>query len=94
VLPAMAFDEVGQRLLFGGQRLHSVRIHTILVCGLVNEICQKSKADRWTSVAWSLALNCLVPASQTLLFLDPRPLVEQLGVEFFSGNCPRAPAFT
>jgi len=30
-----------------------------------------------------VALNCLVPASQTLLFLDPRPLVERLGEEFF-----------
>jgi hypothetical protein len=30
-----------------------------------------------------LALNCLVPASQTLLFPDPRPLVERLGEEFF-----------
>jgi hypothetical protein len=30
-----------------------------------------------------LALNCLVPALQTLLFLDPRPLVERLGLEFF-----------
>ena len=34
-------------------------------------------------MAWLLALNCLVPASQTLLFLDPRPLVERLGEEFF-----------
>lgn len=34
-------------------------------------------------MAWSLALNCLVPASQTLLFLDPRPLVERLGEDFF-----------
>jgi len=34
-------------------------------------------------LAGSLALNCLVPASQTLLFLDPRPLVERLGEAFF-----------
>jgi len=34
-------------------------------------------------LAGSLALNYLVPASQTLLFLDPRPLVERLGEEFF-----------
>ena len=31
----------------------------------------------------ALALNCIVPASQTLLFPDPRPLVERLGQEFF-----------
>ena len=31
----------------------------------------------------SLALHCPVPASQTLLFPDPRPLVERLGPEFF-----------
>lgn len=31
----------------------------------------------------SLALNCLVPASQTLLIPDPRPLVERLGPDFF-----------
>ena len=31
----------------------------------------------------ALALNCLVPASQTLLFPDPRPLVERLGHNFF-----------
>lgn len=30
-----------------------------------------------------LAVNCLVPASQTLLFPDPRPLVERLGEAFF-----------
>ena len=30
-----------------------------------------------------LALNCIVPASQTLLFPDPRPLVERLGPDFF-----------
>ena len=34
-------------------------------------------------LAGSFALNSLVPASQTLLFLDPRPLVERLGAEFF-----------
>lgn len=34
-------------------------------------------------MAWSLALNCLVPASQTLLIPDPRPLVERLGPDFF-----------
>ena len=43
----------------------------------------ESESDRWTSVGLALALNCLVPASQTLLFLDPRPLVERLGEEFF-----------
>lgn len=31
----------------------------------------------------SLALNCVVPASQTLLIPDPRPLVERLGSDFF-----------
>jgi excinuclease UvrABC nuclease subunit len=31
----------------------------------------------------SLALNGTVPASQTLLFPDPRPLVERLGHDFF-----------
>jgi predicted GIY-YIG superfamily endonuclease len=31
----------------------------------------------------ALALNCIVPASQTLLFADPRPLVERLGQDFF-----------
>ena len=31
----------------------------------------------------SLALHCPVPASQILLFPDPRPLVERLGPEFF-----------
>ena len=31
----------------------------------------------------SLALHCPMPASQTLLFPDPRPLVERLGPEFF-----------
>ena len=30
-----------------------------------------------------LALDCPVPAPQTLLFPDPRPLVERLGEEFF-----------
>lgn len=30
-----------------------------------------------------LALNCIVSASQTLLFPDPRPLVERLGHDFF-----------
>jgi predicted GIY-YIG superfamily endonuclease len=34
-------------------------------------------------LAWLLVLNCLVPASQTLLIPDPRPLVERLGEEFF-----------
>jgi len=34
-------------------------------------------------LARALALNCLVPASQALLFRDPRPLVERLGAEFF-----------
>ena len=31
----------------------------------------------------ALALNCIVPPSQTLLFPDPRPLVERLGQSFF-----------
>jgi hypothetical protein len=31
----------------------------------------------------ALALNCIVPASQILLFPDPRPLVERLGHDFF-----------
>src|SRR5580693_2336743 len=31
----------------------------------------------------SLALNYTVPTSQTLLFPDPRPLVERMGQDFF-----------
>jgi excinuclease UvrABC nuclease subunit len=34
-------------------------------------------------LAKSLALNCVVPVSQTLLIPDPRPLVERLGPDFF-----------
>lgn len=34
-------------------------------------------------LSYSVALNCLVPASQTLLIPDPRPLVERLGSDFF-----------
>jgi predicted GIY-YIG superfamily endonuclease len=38
----------------------------------------------------TVALNDLVPASQTLLFADPRPLDRQLGGKFFR-NAPRRP---
>jgi hypothetical protein len=34
-------------------------------------------------LSYSVALNCLVPTSQTLLIPDPRPLVERLGSDFF-----------
>jgi hypothetical protein len=42
------------------------------------------ESDRWTSVGLAIGVKlCPVLASQTLLFLDPRPLVERLGAEFF-----------
>ena len=49
VLPAMTFNEVGQRPLFGSEWLHTVWIYTITISARVNDILFTMKADR-TSV--------------------------------------------
>lgn len=83
VLPAMAFNEVGESLLFGSQWLHTVQRHTITVSVCVNDFPGSVIRLVGLSPSKSLALNCLVPASQTLLIPDPRPLIERLGSDFF-----------
>ena len=83
MLPAMAFNEVGESLLFGSQWLHTVQRHTITVSVRVNDFPRSVVLLVGLPLSKSLALNCLVPASQTLLIPDPRPLVERLGQDFF-----------
>ena len=83
MLLPVAFDEVGQRALFGSECLHTVCIYTITVWAAVNEFCARLEHLVGLSLPKPLALNCIVPASQTLLFPDPRPLVERLGHDFF-----------
>ncbi len=79
VLPTMAFNEVGESLLFGRQGLHTVQKHTIAVSVRVNDFSGSRARLVGLPLGKSLALNCLVPASPTLLIPDPRPLVERLG---------------
>jgi hypothetical protein len=43
VLPAMIFNEVGERPLFSSERLHTVYIYTSINCASVNEFCLRLK---------------------------------------------------